>query len=373
MATVRKRPGRPKPWEARYRDPSGRSRSKSFARKSDAQRFLTTVEADKLRGRWVDPSAGRVTFAAFAEQWLQAQVFDPKTREGTASRLHAHLTPAFGDVELRGIRPSTVQAWVASASRDLAPSYVRLLLATLSTILGAAVEDGLIVVNPCRSRAVSGPKVPRRKVQPWTVEQVSAVVAAMPARYRATAVVAAGCGLRQGEVFGLRVVDVDFLRHAVHVRQQVKHLTGEGVVVAPPKRGKTRTVPLSETVAAAVSEHLRAYPAEGEALVFTNTAGGPINRGGFNDRVWKPALEAAGIAPTRANGMHMLRHTYASVLLAEGVSIRAVADYLGHESASFTLHVYTHLMPDDDERARAVIDAAFGARVGQAWASGGDA
>lgn len=372
MATIRKREGRPKPWEARYRDPAGRSRSKSFARKVDATRFLTTVEADKLRGRWVDPAAGKVTFAAFAEEWLAAQVFDAKTREGTASRLRAHLLPAFGGVELRGIRPSTVQAWVASASRDLAPSYVRLLLATMSTILGAAVEDGLIVANPCRSRAVSAPKVPRRKVRPWTVERVTAVVAAMPIRYRATAVVAAGCGLRQGEVFGLRVVDVDFLRHAVHVRQQVKHLTGEGIVMAPPKRGKTRTVPLSDTVAAAISEHLRAFPAAGDDLVFTNTAGGPINRGSYNDRIWKPAVEAAGITPTRANGMHALRHTYASVLLAEGVSIRAVADYLGHESASFTLQVYTHLMPDDDERARAVIDGAFGARVGQAWATGGD-
>ena len=373
MATIRKRPGRPKPWEARYRDPSGRSRSRSFARKSDAQRFLTTVEADKLRGRWIDPAAGKVTFAAFAEQWLASQVFDAKTREGTASRLHAHLLPAFGDGELRGIRPSTVQAWVASASRDLAPSYVRLLLATLSAILGAAVEDGLIMTNPCRSRAVSAPKVTRPKVRPWTVEQVAAAVAAMPARYRATAVVASGAGLRQGEVFGLRVTDVDFLGRRLDVRQQVKHITGQGVVFAPPKRGKTRSVPLSDTVAAAVSEHLRVHPAEGGDLVFTNTVGGPINRGSFNDRVWKPAVVAAGLEPTRDNGMHALRHTYASVLLADGVSIRAVADYLGHESASFTLHVYTHLMPDDDERAREVIDGAFGAAVGQAWAEAGEA
>lgn len=133
----------------------------------------------------------------------------------------------------------------------------------------------------------------------------------------------------------------------------------------------TRTVPPSDTVAAAVSEHLRGYPVEGESLA--NTARGPINRGSFNARIWKPALVAAGIAPTRDNGMHALRHTYASVLLAEGVSIRAVADYLGHESAAFTLQVYTHLMPDDDERARSVIDAALGARVGQAWANAGGA
>jgi integrase len=368
MAAIRKRPGRPKPWEARYRDPSGRSRSRSFARKVDAQRFLTTLEADKLRGSWVDPAAGRVTFAAFADQWLAAQVFDAKTHEGAASRLRAHLVPAFGATELRAIRPSTVQAWVARASRDLAPSHVRLLLSTLSAILGAAVEDGLIVTNPCRSRAVSAPQVPRRKVQPWTVEQVAAVVAAMQDRYRGTAVVASGCGLRQGEVFGLRVADVDFLRRVLHVRQQAKHVTGQGVVIAPPKGRRTRIVPLPDTVAAVLSEHLRAYPAAGDDLVFTNSTGGPINRGSYNTRVWKPALRAAGIAATRINGMHMLRHTFASVLLADGVSIRALAEYLSHADPAFTLRVYTHLMPDDDDRARRVLDVALGERVGQAWA-----
>src|SRR5688500_9608657 len=209
MASIRRRPDRPKPWEAVYRDPDGRQRTRSFARKVEAQQFLTTIEADKLRGSYVDPSAGKVTFRVFAEQWAAAQTVDAKTREGTASRLRAHLLPAFSDLELRAIRPSTVQRWMAGASRTLAPSYVRLLLATLSAIIGAAVEDGLIVGNPCRSRAVQAPPVPPGRVQPWTVEQVQLAVAGLPRRYRATAVVAAGCGLRQGETFGLRVTDVD--------------------------------------------------------------------------------------------------------------------------------------------------------------------
>lgn len=218
---------------------------------------------------------------------------------------------------------------------------------------------------------MSAPTVPRRKVQPWTIEQVAAVVAAMPNRYRATAVVASGCGLRQGEVFGLRVCDVDFLRRALHVRQQAKHVTGQGVVIAPPKGRRTRIVPLPDTVAAVLSEHLRGYPAASDDLVFTNSTGGAINRGSYNTRVWKPPLHATGIEATRANGMHMLRHTFASVLLAEGVSIRALAEYLGHADPAFTLRVYTHLMPDDDDHARRVLDAALGERVGQAWATAG--
>lgn len=170
---------------------------------------------------------------------------------------------------------------------------------------------------------------------------------------------AAGCGLRQGETFGLRLLDVDFLRHRLDVRQQVKHVTGQGIVIAPPKRNKTRSVPLADYVAEAVAEHLASYPAEREALAFTNTTGGPINRGSFNHRYWKPAVNAAGLPTTRDNRMHALRHHYASTLLHGGVSIRALADYLGHNDPGFTLRVYTHLMPESEDRARQAVDSAF--------------
>jgi hypothetical protein len=142
--------------EAVWREASGRQRTRSFARKTDAARFLATVEADLLRGQYLDPSAGKFTFKAFAEQWAAAQTVDAKTAEGIASRLRAHLLPAFGDMELRVIRPSTVHQWLGSASQRLAPGSVRVLLATLSAILGAAAEDGLIVSNPCRARIGEG-------------------------------------------------------------------------------------------------------------------------------------------------------------------------------------------------------------------------
>ena len=67
--------------------------------------------------------------------------------------------------------------------------------------------------------------------------------------------------------------------------------------------------------------------------------------------VWKPALDAAGVPATRANGMHALRHTYASVLLEDGVSIKALAEYLGHADPGFTLRTYTQLMPSSKDRA----------------------
>ena len=152
--------------------------------------------------------------------------------------------------------------------------------------------------------------------------------------------------------------DIDFLRRQLHVEQQVKIVGGQ-LVLEPPKGGKIRSVPLPDTVAAELAEHLRRYPADGDDLVFTSREHKPINRNHFNPYTWKPALETAGVAPTRANGMHALRHFYASVLIDAGESVRAVADYLGHADPGFTLRVYAHLFPSSEDRARQAVDRLF--------------
>ena len=370
--TPTKAHGTERRWQVRYEDPDGRERTKTFRRKPDAQRFLDETTADLMTGRYVSPEAGRVRLREHAERWLAAQTFDPSTREAVEGRLRTHVYPHLGDVELRNLRPSTVQAWLRGRQQDLAASYVRVLLANLSAVLGAAVADGLITTNPCASPAVKAPAMDRSRIVPWTREQVEAVVAAHPDRYRAVPVVAVGCGLRQGEAFGLRVEDVDFLRRRLLVRRQVK-LIGGRPVYAPPKGGREREVPLPDVVSVALAEHLRVRPARtvelpwrdlgGERvkaqLVFTSRESGPLERNHYNRQTWKPSLVRAGIEPTRANGMHALRHHYASVLLDGGVSIRALAEYLGHADPGFTLRVYAHLMPESEDRARSVVDAAL--------------
>lgn len=88
--------------------------------------------------------------------------------------------------------------------------------------------------------------------------------------------------------------------------------------------------------------------------------GSLIHGSHYNAGTWKPALLEAGIEPTREHGMHALRHHYASVLLDGGVSVRDLADFLGHADPGFTLRIYAHMMPTGPERARAVVDAAHG-------------
>lgn len=361
-------------WQARYRDPDGREKSRTFARKVDAQRWLDQVTADLVTGRYVDPRAGRVTLAVFVSQWLRSQTYDASTRETMESRIRTHVLPTIGDIELRHLKPSTIQTWVRSRQSEVAPSYCRLLLSNLSTVLAAAVEDGLIPSNPCAASSVKAPRVDRRRLVPWSVETAQRVVKGHPVEFRAAPVLGAGCGLRQGEIFGLTVDNIDFLRRVVYVRRQLR-LVENQTVFAPPKGGPEREVPLPDVVSVALAEHVRRYGTTevvlpwrepgGEAvwgeLLFSNRDRGPLSRAYFTYNAWKPALTAAGLAGNRENGMHALRHHYASVLLESGVSIRAVSEYLGHHDPGFTLRTYAHLMPESKDRARDAIDAAHAA------------
>jgi integrase len=212
----------------------------------------------------------------------------------------------------------------------------------------------------------------RRRVVPRPVERVAAVADALPDRYAAIMAVVAGLGLRQGECFGLAVEDVDFLRGVIHIRRQVR-IVGSRLVFAPPKTGKTRDVPLAESVTLRLAAHLEAWPAvmvtlpwaepggrpETARLVFSTRERTALARTYLNRHVWKPALDQAGVPATRENGMHAARHFYASALLEDGVSIRAMADFLGHADPGFTLRVYAHLMPSSEDRARVAVDRAL--------------
>lgn len=373
--------GTGKRWAARWRDAADRQRSRSFDRKADAERFLSGIRADLARGTYVDPHAGKITLRKYAAQWLAAQTFDPNTRQTTDIRIRTQILPTLGDMEMRALRPSVVRPWLADQAGRYAPSTVGVALKTLSAICGAAVEDGVMASNPCRSRTVRPPAVPATEVVPWPVPTVRVVAGALPARFAAVPYAGAGLGLRQGELWGLAVDDVDFLRHVVHVRRQVKRV-GNRPYFALPKGGKVRDVPLGEPVAQVLAEHLRVHGttevtlpwlATGQphtaALLFAES-GTVVSRWSFGAS-WKSALAAAGVIPprepgkrwpaARRHGLHALRHTYASVLLADGVDVRTLAEFMGHADAAITLRTYVHLMPQASDRGRLAIERAFSA------------
>ncbi|MFP8943825.1 tyrosine-type recombinase/integrase [Streptomyces fenghuangensis] len=372
-------------YRARYVAPDGTERSKSFPdrKKREADAWLTRVEADMSRGQYVDPHAGKITFQQYAETWLTTQGADPNTQASMTSQLRLHAFPHLGSRPLGSFQPTHIRAWVTQLeAAGLSGSYARVIYSNVRSVLSAAVDDGYLARNPCAARSVRPPAVEVRRVAPWRAEQVFAVRAALPERYRAMVDVGAGCGLRQGEILGLAVDAIDFETDTLHVVQQLK-LSRSKPVFAPPKGGKLRDVPLPRPVADALRSHMRRFPpvnitlpwktANGQLvtkrLLFTAPMGGHIWRNTLNEDAWKPALAAAGVIPTpergesykasREDGMHALRHFYASVLLDAGESVKALAEYLGHSDPGLTLRVYAHLMPSSQERTRKAVATAF--------------
>ncbi|MPZ67827.1 MAG: tyrosine-type recombinase/integrase [Pseudonocardiaceae bacterium] len=363
-------------YKVRYLDPNGQERSKSFPdrQKGAAEAFLHEVETDKNKGTYLDPTAGRIIFQRFAEKWLDAQTFAESTREGVEGRLAKHVYPHFGDMELRAIGPATIQAWGRRLQQHgLAETYRRTLFANVSGIFTAAVDDERLRRNLCVGKSVTRPRGEYPKVVPWPAERVHAVRGELGERYRITVDLGAGCGLRQGEVIGLSADQVDFGNRVVQIIRQVK-IVRSRLVFGPPKHGKSREVPLPDSVAGALRDHIHRFeplavtlpwqepdgePVTVRLLVWTRERGA-VNRNFFNHHVWKPALRRAGVpVPRRAEGFHALRHFYASVLLDGGESIKALSEYLGHADPGFTLRTYTHLMPSSSERTRRAVDSVF--------------
>ena len=368
--------GRPR-WRARYRDPAGRERSKSFTRKVDAERFLVSIEDAKLRGAYVDPAAGRIGFGEWAERWyLTTAHLKPSTRHDYRMLLDHQVLPEFGDWTLASIDTLAVKQWRADLLADgLSPKRAGKALQVLSQILASAVEGGRLARNA--ATGVKPPKVQRKEMHFLDADQVEWLAAVAELRYRPLILFAAYTGLRPCELVALRVGRLDLLRCTARVVEAAVEVSR--LEWGPVKTHEARVVRMPRSVAEEVAASLAARPHSPEALVFTAPLGGPLSRADFVRNYFKPAVLAANEAIAKLpkdrrpaplpDGLRFydLRHTCASLLIAQGASIKAVQAQLGHATASITLDTYGHLFPSEMEaladRLEMVRDAALAKRA----------
>lgn len=359
-SNIAKRPnGR---WRARYRDDTGREHARHFERKVDAQAWLDEQTARIVRGEWADPRAGRELLSAYATRWQVIQVSSPGTARIIDNALRRHILPRLGNQRLANIRRSDVQAFVkwletrelrpatdSHPARTLSAGSVRNIYEVLARVMDAAVEDRVIAISPCRRIAL--PKDHDDEVEVPALEEIERVRLALGERWQAIPVVLAGSGLRVGELLGLRLSDVDFLRKSIRVERQRL----QSNQIAPLKsKASRRTVPVGQVVINALASHLAVYPATEEAL-FCDELREPLTY-----RRWKRLLsDAARVAGVEITS-HSFRHFAASALISGGASVKQVQAFLGHASAMVTLRTYAHLWPGDEDRTRGVLDAALG-------------
>lgn len=388
--------GQGKRWQVRYRDDSGRQVKRNFdelegddparhAKACDAK-----VNADLDADRYIDPEAGKVTLETYARQWRAGQTADPSSLETIDKRLaHIYDTQhtersrrapggsiiAGQPMAVLARRPSLLQQWVKGLQKKgLSARYIKQIFDTLSSVFIAAMDDGIVSANPCRAKSIRLPTVDQAVIVPWTAAMLAAARDELERRKGCGAMVdlGAGAGMRQGEIFAIAEDDIVFLgrrpERKVMIRRQVKRVGGE-LVFAPPKGGKEREAPLSDALARALAAHIKAHPPRTVTLPWKEPGGRPVtarllfvrgdgqpwHRSTF-EYTWSRARDAAGAAATQENAMHILRHTFASVCLHNGVDVIKLAVWLGHADPGFTLRIYGHFIPDVADRGRAAVD-----------------
>jgi integrase len=334
------RDGKSGNWLARWRDPSGRQRKKSFARKVDAQRWSDQMEASRHRGQYIDPRAATIPVAEIAEAWASGLVH---LKESTAFRyrglLRLHVLPRFGTWRLCDLRRSDIQAWVSDlVSSGAAPGTVRQAFRVLSLLIDSAVADGRLAGSP--ARGVRLPRVRRGEPRYLTAGEVTSLISVSGEDGLSVAVLAL-CGLRFGELAALRVRDVDLARLRFTVARSVTEVGGRAVW-SDPKTYRVRSVPFPPSLTPFVEHRIRGRAPD--ELLLTSPEGSVLRLRNWRARVFDPAVQALGRTDLTP---HDLRHTAASLAIRSGANVKAVQQRLGHASAAMTLDVYAGLFPDD--------------------------
>jgi integrase len=344
-------------WYARYRDPSGQQRTKTFDRKADAEKFLTSVESSKMVGAYVDPARAKLTVAAVANAWIAGKVnLRATTRARYEAALKVHVLPRWGNTPLDRVEHSDVQDWIATMSTaGQSGASVRKSYGVLSSILDRAVRDKRLPSNP--ARGVDLPALNEQRRRYLTAAQVTELARAATefpsnrpnvatnkafAQYRLVVLMLSYCGLRWSEMAALKVGRLDLMRRRIEVAEAVTEINGGKLVWGAPKSHESRSVPLPRFLVHELMVHVAGRGPDD--LVFTAPMGGVLRnraaRRNWFDRA-VAMIGEEGLTP------HELRHTAASLAVSAGANVKAVQRMLGHASAVMTLDRYADLFEDD--------------------------
>jgi integrase len=348
-----------KRWRAHYRTPDGRQRNKAFARKVDADRFLTTVQSSKLTGTFVDPSRSRLTFGEMATKWTASKVgLKASTRAVYAAVMDDHVLPRWKDIPLSAIEHEDVQAWIAElVAKELSGAHVRKIVGVFSGVLDLAVRGKRLPANP--ATGVERPRTKSKRKRYLTAGQVEVMAEAAAmlepgrpklasnaafAQYRLVIFVLAYCGLRWSELAALRVGVIDLDKRRLTVAAAVVEVDGIGLVWGTPKSHEARWMSIPRFLVDDLRVHMGERPTND--LLFTAPEGG-LMRNRNARRAW--FNRAATVAGEAGLTPHELRHTAASLAVSAGANVKAVQRMLGHASAAMTLDLYADLFDDDLE------------------------
>lgn len=335
-------------WQASYVGPDGRRHAAgdTFARKSDAGKWLALVESEIMRGVWSVAQNRKVSLRQWAERWLAS--VEPHLKRTTVATyrtlLKVSILPALGDLMLGDIRPITVGEWMAGLNaKGNSPSWARKAYRLLSQIMKSAVDNEMILISPCRGHRL--PVLPEPDPQIITPKEAREIAAGCRPPHDLLVLILAYAGVRIGEGFALRRCDALHGGKVIHVAQRKAEIGGRADYDTP-KSHQAREITLPKFVARQLAVHLRAMEDTApEALLFTSARGTALGYNSWRRTHFDPAVTRAGLVGITP---HDLRASHGS-WVADAHGVLAAAKRLGHSNASVTTRHYARALEGRDK------------------------
>jgi integrase len=342
-------------YRSSYFAPDGKRRYLSAKQKGECEKLLREAITDADRGLVFE--AGTLTLGRYLDKWLSGikDTVRQRSWERYEQLVRVHIKPALGSLKLKDLTRAHVKnLYGEKLDAGSSPRTVQYIHTTMHKALKDAMIDGLIPKNV--SAHIRLPKPRKKEINPLNPEQAKTFLeAARGDRYEALYVLAVHCGLRQGELLGLKWSDVDLDGGVLQVRRTMSEARS-GRIEEQPKNGKGRRIDLTRSVSEALRRHQERQREEIKGtedyqdfgLIFASTVGTPTNSKNLYWRSYKPTLERAGLPDI---SFHELRHTCATIRFMRGQHPKRVQELLGHASIVQTMDTYSHVIPgmgDDD-------------------------
>jgi integrase len=354
-------------YDVRYRL-DGSSRTLSFTTHQSAREWATMVrqigpaEAIKVL-QTTDHRGGKPTVDDWAETYISGlSGIEGKTTDHYRLYMKISISPTLGVLPIDAITPANIAQWINEQATRYAAKTIKNRHGFLSAMFQAAVDDGLIDRNPCAKSRL--PESEQGEMVFLSPDEYRTLLTYIPSKHRLLVQLIAATGMRWGEVSALKPTDFDFKARTVRVARAWKHSTDRGWYVGAPKTKRSRrTISLPSSLIPELRDQAR-FAGE---WMFTNRDGQPWRHTKFYEDYWKPAVRLANGQPAWPSqprkdgpwdvepaaepigkwpGIHSLRHSHASWLIADGIDMVTIQRRLGHESIHTTTAIYTHLSPD---------------------------
>jgi len=314
-------------------------------------------EGGRLRVR---PDSG--TLGEWLQSWLQEleHTMSPTGYATYKIVIDKHCAPLLAKKRLSALEPEdVVRFYNALRDRTVGPSVI----AKCRVVLHRAIEVARgrrIFVGDNPFALVDPPKYAAKERSPLTAAQAQKLIAAAVAsgdRHEAAVVLAVACGMRLGEILGLRWGDVDFKAKSISIRRSLQEVSGAFTFSEGKTTTARRKIALGSIALAAlrrrkaIAEHTKDVD-----LVFSTASGTPLGRTNFRKRTFEVILAKAKVPKVR---FHDLRHSFATLLLTRGTPVKVAAEALGHANPAITQRLYQHAIGELQKEAINEVDRAL--------------